>query len=245
MAAYFDGTASVGALSSASIASTAQALLHCWVNLRRVGHTSVQYIFTASGVNLWLRVGASTNYLQAGARNGDSQALVNFSSIEPFTLENGWMCIDFVVDTTQAFAKLYLNLALAASVTPSIAATGGQNVDHTSAGNIIGARSGTTDAIVAGIDQVLVANGFTADYVDSTGILLPRYIAEFYDLDPDGVPYRKQSTLVAGAGVEPYILAEDPAATFNSNNGSLGNFTFTGSVSEPDPAVPVCPWIAS
>jgi len=222
---HFDGSSSLGGLNLAGLVTdTDQVLIHFWFDPTNPD-SSNQYIAANASQYLIVRIGTN-NRLYLRVEDTAAAEVAVISPVQVFTNLTGWTAVDFVVDATQGFAKVYIDGVFAAE---DAALTGNGTINHDLNQYHLGARTGSSDAYTGGLAQFGYWTSFSADYVSSTGELTAKYFASVYDLDENGDIYYKDASLASALGVQPIILNENPFSTFEVNNGSQADFpTITG-----------------
>jgi len=231
----FDGATTVYDKDLTGVDSD-QLLLHLWFNWGHDTAAANEYLFAVlDDFALRLTTSERLHFVVEDAGGVD---VVAISPTDTFSTLSGWTAIDIVIDTTQTFAKVYINGVLKASQIPTI------NDMKLSLNNYaVGGRASGTSHYTGDIHQLAMWNSFSADYVSATGELTAKYFAEMYDLDSDGVIYPKETSIASVTGGQPLILLENEYSTFNESNGSEGDFAgFSGASATPLPESKALPY---
>ena len=205
--AYFNSGQAIGNLDLAAAGFDSNKLVfHGWIDVVSV-LADWQYYFSAGAADLFLRMssGGQLQFRCEGTSEGASLYL--YCDASP-TATSGWQSVDIVIDTTQDYGVVYLDLVEVERIVVNPTIGNGNTILIDVNDYQFGARSSATQPIDAQIHQFGLWNSFSSEYISDGGILMPKYLASMYDFDPEGAHYPKYGSLAAAIGVEPVWLFE-------------------------------------
>lgn len=252
MTAFFDGSAYLGGGSTAAGSLNSRIMVvHFWINPADQLNTN-NYIFVNNGVGIQVRINA-VRTMTVAAENGSGQTIFSVASSTAFNASTGWKSIDIVVDLSSAtqserYARLYVDGSLEGEATNIADPGSGLDIAFEQIYTNVGRFNNSSTNFKGDLAQVYIHNTLNAD--DKTaGLNDPTSAAwkgAFYDYSGADRYYKQTSltTALPNSGAPLWLLERDHTE-YAVNNGSEGDFTLNGTLSDVTSPLPTKPVASS
>lgn len=224
-AVVFDGTndyLSRGA-DLTGISDGKAGTLSLWIDLQGgdgAGQAIIHQNSADNNIGIRLSRNASNRFVMAGYNAANSQILSILSNTTTYTASGGWLHVLASWDLAAAAGHFYVNDADDIAASPTLT---NDTLDYTRGAFMVGALTDGNNKTNAYLAEVF----FHTSYID---LSVQSNRRKF--ISAAGKPVNLGANGSAPLGVQPLVYLKNAAASFQTNLGSGGNFTVTGTLTD-------------